>query len=123
MAAGITTVVVNGVFAPLDSGPVTQEQQVKAILHETVPDIDIVCSREIGRLGFLERENASILNAAVLELGRQTISGFQMAVDSLGINCPLYLTQNDGTVLDALAATETPIKTFSSGATVGLPSR
>jgi N-methylhydantoinase A/oxoprolinase/acetone carboxylase beta subunit len=36
---------------------------------------------------------------------------------SLGLSCPLFLTQNDGTVIDADLAEKCPIKTFSSGPT------
>ncbi|KAI1621965.1 putative Hydantoinase/oxoprolinase, partial [Exophiala viscosa] len=118
--AGISTVVVNGVFSPLDSSPVTQEEQVRKILERHIPRVDVVCSRDIGRVGYLERENAAILNAAILAFGRMTISRFQKAVEDLGIDCPLYLTQNDGTVLDAHSASLAPIRTFSSGATNSL---
>lgn len=31
------------------------------------------------------------------------------------VECPLYLTQNDGTLLDAVSAARVPIRTFSSG--------
>ncbi|KEF51868.1 uncharacterized protein A1O9_12206 [Exophiala aquamarina CBS 119918] len=118
--AEVKTVVVNGVFAPLDTSTVTQEEEVKTMLLKAIPGIDIVCSRDIGRIGYLERENASILNAAILAFGRVTISRFQKAVEALGVSCPLYLTQNDGTVLDAYSASRTPIRTFSSGATNSL---
>jgi N-methylhydantoinase A/oxoprolinase/acetone carboxylase beta subunit len=118
---GITTVVVNGVFSPLDTSTVTQEEEVRRILLKAIPGIDVVCSRDIGRVGYLERENASILNAAILAFGRITISRFQKAVEALGVSCPLYLTQNDGTVLDAYSASLAPIRTFSSGATVSAP--
>lgn len=35
----------------------------------------------------------------------------------LGLSCPLFLTQNDGTIIDAETAEKCPIKTFSSGPT------
>ncbi|KAF8815022.1 hypothetical protein BYT27DRAFT_7201118 [Phlegmacium glaucopus] len=35
----------------------------------------------------------------------------------LGLSCPLYLTQNDGTLTTAAEAARLPIRTFSSGAT------
>jgi N-methylhydantoinase A/oxoprolinase/acetone carboxylase beta subunit len=111
-------VVVNGVFSPLDTSESTQEEQVKKILQRCIPGVDVVCSRDIGRVGYLERENAAILNAAILAFGRITISRFQAAVKDLGVDCPLYLTQNDGTVFDAYSASLAPIRTFSSGATV-----
>lgn len=36
---------------------------------------------------------------------------------SLGLSCALFLTQNDGTVIDADTVEGCPIKTFSSGPT------
>lgn len=87
-------------------------------MQQIIPDIDVVCSRDIGRVGFLERENAAILNGSILKFARKTISGFQDAINGLGLHCPLFLTQNDGTVMDIDAAAVAPIKTFSSGATV-----
>ena len=108
-----------GVFSPVDTSDVSQEEQVKQILQREAPHLDVVCSRDIGRVGFVERENASILNASILRYARRTISGFQQAILDLELACPLYLTQNDGTVMDAETARSTPIKTFSSGATVG----
>lgn len=38
-------------------------------------------------------------------------------MSSLGIKCPLFLTQNDGTIIDAATAERCPIRTFSSGPT------
>lgn len=119
----LTAVIVVGVFSPLDTTETPQEEQVKHILKEKLPDVDVVCSRDIGRVGFLERENASILNGSMLKFARKTIRGFQDAVHGLALSCPVYLTQNDGTVMDTTSAAMTPIKTFSSGATVSLPTK
>jgi N-methylhydantoinase A/oxoprolinase/acetone carboxylase beta subunit len=74
----------------------------------------------MGSGGYIERENAAIINASILALARETIGGFQVAVATLGLDCPLYLTQNDGTIMSAQAASIAPIKTFSSGATNSL---
>lgn len=71
----------------------------------------------VGQLGYLERENATILNTSILKFARATIRSFKLAMRSLGLSCPLFLTQNDGTVIDASAAERCPIKTFSSGPT------
>ncbi|KAK0756333.1 hypothetical protein N5P37_011248 [Trichoderma harzianum] len=117
---GISTVIVVGVFSPLDTAADPQEEQVRRILQQNIPGIDVVCSRDIGRVGFLERENAAILNGSILKFARKTIRGFQDAIHGLGLRCPLFLTQNDGTVMDVVAAAAAPIKTFSSGATNSL---
>lgn len=68
-------------------------------------------------MGFLERENAAILNASILPFARKIVASFQFAIQQIGIACPLLLTQNDGTVVSASTAAELPIRTFSSGAT------
>ncbi len=50
-------------------------------------------------LGLIERENAAVLNESLKRLARSTISAFQEALGNLKINCPFYLTQNDGTMI------------------------
>ena len=72
-------------------------------------------SHRLGRIGLLERENAALLNAALIDLARQTIAGFVSAVR--GVAAPLYLTQNDGTMMQAETAAALPVMSFSSGAT------
>ncbi|OKL56411.1 hypothetical protein UA08_08053 [Talaromyces atroroseus] len=114
-------VVVIGVFSPLDVADITQEEKTKRILEKALPGVNIVVSRSIGNLGFIERENASILNASIVRCGRAVVRNIQLAVMKMGLlACPLYLTQNDGTVMDAHTAASLPIKTFSSGATNSL---
>lgn len=63
--AGVTTVAVVGVFSPLDYLG-TQEQACRKIMLEMDPSLSVVCSSEIGTVGMLERENATILNASIL---------------------------------------------------------
>ncbi|RDW74917.1 hypothetical protein BP6252_06059 [Coleophoma cylindrospora] len=113
---GISEIVVIGVFSPLDYSGL-QEERVKKIILEELPGVDVVLSRDIGQIGFLERENATILNASILKFARRTIRGFMKAMKSLGLSCPLFLTQNDGTIISAEQAQKCPIKTFSSGPT------
>ncbi|KAI4796834.1 DUF917-domain-containing protein, partial [Aureobasidium sp. EXF-8845] len=75
------------------------------------------CSHEVANIGFLERENASILNAAILDYAKRTVSGFRRAMKALNLTCRLFLTQNDGTLLDSASAAKFPIRTFASGMT------
>jgi N-methylhydantoinase A/oxoprolinase/acetone carboxylase beta subunit len=113
---GIGAAAVVGVFAPVDSG---HEEWAAARLRERLPHLDITLSHEIGRLGLLERENAAILNACLTPLARRTIAAFREAVAQLGLNpAPrLYLSQNDGTLMDADYAARYPVLTFASGPT------
>ncbi|KAL2007497.1 hypothetical protein VTN00DRAFT_8935 [Thermoascus crustaceus] len=113
---GIDAVVISGVFSPIDDH-FHQEDQVRKIVLRELPGVDVVCSSDVSQIGFLERENASILNASILKFARRTIRGFRAAMKRLNLKCALYLTQNDGTLIDALAAARLPIRTFSSGPT------
>ena len=113
---GVGNVALVGVFSPLDHSGI-HEERCKNIMLEQNPSLSIVCSHNIGGPGLLERENATILNASILLLAEKTIHGFRHAMSKLQLVCPLYLTQNDGTLTDAEAAAELPIKTFASGPT------
>ena len=77
----------------------------------------IPCPFPVGQIGLLERENASILNASILSFAQRTIRGFQKAMHALSLTCPLFLTQNDGTLTTAASAARLPIRTFASGPT------
>jgi N-methylhydantoinase A/oxoprolinase/acetone carboxylase beta subunit len=77
----------------------------------------VTASHDLGRIGLPERENAALLNAALIDLGRKTIAGLTAAIAASGIVAPLYLTQNDGTVMQAGSAIAAPVTSFASGAT------
>ena len=124
---GITDIVVAGIFSPVDSA---HEERVAEILHAKMTEIfaqdaqsrkkvRITCSHTISSLGFLARENASILNASLRPMAERTIRGFQQAIKVLfnDPRCALYLTQNDGSILSANEAVKLPIRTFNSGPT------
>ncbi|KIX98979.1 uncharacterized protein Z520_05440 [Fonsecaea multimorphosa CBS 102226] len=117
--AGIEHVAVVGVFSALDHNGL-HEERCRELLQQFAPGLSVVCSGQIGGTGLLTRENATILNAAILGFARRTIRGFRLAMHKLDLSCPLYLTQNDGTLTDAAVAAELPIKTFASGPTNSL---
>ncbi|KAH6668150.1 hydantoinase [Plectosphaerella plurivora] len=116
VTSGVRAVSLVGVFSPLDHEGI-HEETCRRIMLEEAPGLDVVCSHDIGPPGFLERENATILNAAILRTARKVTNGFRSAMCRLGLTCPLYLSQNDGTLIDVAAAAEYPIKTFASGPT------
>ena len=113
---GLTAVVVVGCFSPIDE-EFKQEDRVREIVQREIPGADVIVSHEVANIGLLERENASILNAAILRYAKRTVKGFRRAMKALKLTCPLFLTQNDGTLLDSAAAANIPIRTFASGAT------
>jgi N-methylhydantoinase A/oxoprolinase/acetone carboxylase beta subunit len=113
-AAGIRSVAVAAVFSPLNA---SGEEEAAAILREECPDVAVTLSHRLGRIGLLERENAALLNACLIELARRTTRAFTEALRASGIRAPLYLTQNDGTVMLAEVAEEYPVYSFASGPT------
>ncbi len=108
-AAGITSV-----FSPLNP---SCEDQAAEILREECPDVAVTVSHDLGRIGLLERENATLLNACLVDLARRTTRAFSEALSRSGITADLYITQNDGTVLRADAALRFPVYSFASGPT------
>jgi N-methylhydantoinase A/oxoprolinase/acetone carboxylase beta subunit len=111
---GIRSVAVAAVFSPLNA---SGEEEAAAILHEECPDLVVTLSHRLGRIGLLERENAALLNACLIELARKTSRAFTEALRASGIGAPLYLTQNDGTVMLAEVAEAYPVYSFASGPT------
>ncbi|HEY7518291.1 MAG TPA: hydantoinase/oxoprolinase family protein [Methylomirabilota bacterium] len=113
-AAGLTSVGIASVFSPLNA---ECETRAAAILREECPHVAVTLSHELGRIGLLERENATLLNAALSELARRTTRAFTDALAASGLTAPLYLTQNDGTVMLAATAEVFPVYSFASGPT------
>ncbi|XP_013405324.1 uncharacterized protein LOC106170126 [Lingula anatina] len=113
-AKGIQNVVITGVFSPTKP---EQEIQVSEIIHKAYPACSITKSHTIGQIGLLERENAAILNESLKPISKQTVNAFRLALKQVGLSCPFFLTQNDGTLISASKALEHPVSTFSSGPT------
>ena len=63
---GIESVAIAAIFSPLDP---SHEERAAAILAEECPGAAITLSHRLGRIGLLERENASLLNAALSRSG------------------------------------------------------
>jgi N-methylhydantoinase A/oxoprolinase/acetone carboxylase beta subunit len=112
--AGILNIAISGTFSTIND---SQELAAAALVREIIPNARIILSSQIGRIGLLERENASILNAALGDLGVATIAAFSAALQQAGVAAPLFITQNDGTLMSAEKAAQFPILTVASGPT------
>ena len=113
-ARGIHSVAISSVFSPVNP---ELEQQAADILRAEIPDVSITLSHEIGRIGLLERENAAIMNACLRDLAVQIVTSFGKALNDLNIAAPFYISQNDGTLMNAEFAEKYPVLTFASGPT------
>ena len=113
-AAGLKAIAISSVFSPVNAA---FEERCAQIVRSVIPDADITLSSEIGRIGLLERENAAIMNSCLRNLAARTVDGFKAALDELQIRAPFYISQNDGTLMNADYAKEYPVLTFASGPT------
>lgn len=111
---GIKAIAISAVFSPVNP---SFEERAAEIVREEVPDAAITLSHEIGRISLLERENAAILNACLGELAKAIVASFREALKEMGIEAPFYLSQNDGTLMNAEYGEKYPVLTFASGPT------
>src|SRR5258708_1709979 len=113
-AKGINSIAITSVFSPVTG---EFEKQAGAIFAKALPGAHITLSSEIGRIGLLERENAAIMNACLRDLSAHVIQAFRKAIGEAGLKGRFFLTQNDGTLMDASFAERFPVLTFASGPT------
>jgi N-methylhydantoinase A/oxoprolinase/acetone carboxylase beta subunit len=113
-AAGVRSVAISSVFSPVSAD---FEMQAADIVADVLPGVHISLSHQIGRIGLLERENATIVNACLRDLADTIVDAFTSALATVGISAPLYLSQNDGTLMDVEFTRKYPVATFASGPT------
>lgn len=107
---GAESLAIVGTFSPLYPA---QEEEAAALLK----DIPVSLSHEIGGIGFIERENSTILNAA---LKKVMTTGFQKLIEvtrQCGYTCPIFISQNNGSMITVEQALANPILTLSAGPT------
>ncbi|ACZ86305.1 hydantoinase/oxoprolinase N-terminal domain-containing protein [Streptosporangium roseum] len=114
-ARGLRSVAISSVFSPVSAEFELRAAEILAA--ELGPEVHVSLSHEIGRVGLLARENATIVNAALRPLAERTVGAFEDALKAAGIVAPLFLSQNDGTLMDVRQAQRYPVATFASGPT------
>ncbi len=112
--SGIRTAAVTSVFSPMNGD---MEKRAAEILRNEAPDIAVSLSCDLGQFGLLPRENSTIINAALSELSGHVVQAFRHALNELGLDVPLFVSQNDGTLMRADDVQRYPVLTFASGPT------
>ena len=113
----IKNVAIASAFSPMNAEP---ETIIGLKIKAAIPDARITLSHNFGRLGLMERENAAILNTALLPFADKVVTSFLDALSNRGLKCPAYISQNDGTLMSADFVSAYPALTFASGPTNSL---
>ena len=116
-AKKVEAVAISSAFSPMNPEP---EKILAKRIREAIPNVRITESHKIGRLGILERENAALLNASLLGFADRVVTSFVDAIRTRGLRCRFFVSQNDGTLMDAEFARQFPALTFASGPTNSL---
>lgn len=114
----VDSVAIISVFSPVSD---EHEKRAAEIIQEILgKEIATSLSSEIGSVGLLERENATILNAAIVNVARATANGFVSALKKEGIDAKVFFGQNDGTLMSVEYTVKYPILTIACGPTNSL---
>ena len=108
------SIAISSVFSPINSA---MEKRMAEIVRNEIPDAELTLSSDIGRVGLIERENATIMNASLVELSKRVVGSFRDALKDLDIEAPFFVSQNDGTLMSAEYVERYPVLTFASGPT------
>lgn len=112
---GAESIAIVGAFSPLNPcQEIEASQIITEIAGKTVP---FTMSSKVGGLGFIERENSAILNSALIKVMDKGFKALEKVMRAMGLQCPLMITQNDGSLISLAQALEYPLLTISSGPT------
>jgi N-methylhydantoinase A/oxoprolinase/acetone carboxylase beta subunit len=105
-------VAITSVFAPVSP---RHELLAAEIVKAELGEVHVSLSHEIGSVGLLERENATILNAALVGVARDVAGAVQGALATHRLRPVTFFAQNDGTLMALDHALRYPVLTIGSG--------
>src|SRR5690348_15032489 len=105
-------VAITSVFAPVSA---RHELLAAEVVKRELGDVHTSLSHEIGSIGLLERENATILNGALAGVARDVAGAMRDALTAHGLRPVTFFAQNDGTLMGLDQALRYPVLTIGSG--------
>src|SRR5262252_381062 len=105
-------VAITSVFAPVSA---RHELLAAEIVKRELGEVHVSLSHEIGSVGLLERENATILNAALAGVARDVARALREALEAHAMAPATFFAQNDGTLMALDHALRYPVLTIGSG--------
>lgn len=116
MKGKVSSIAISCVFSTVRND---HELAAAKLCREVMGDgVHVSISSEIGSMGLIERENATILNAALYQVAERFTEGFARSLADQGVeHADVYLSQNDGTLMTMEYARKYPIFTIACGPT------
>ncbi|MCI0688415.1 MAG: hydantoinase/oxoprolinase family protein, partial [Sporichthyaceae bacterium] len=105
-------VAVVSVFAPVSAA---HELAAAELVRQELGDVHVSLSHQIGSVGLLERENATVLNAALVGVAEEVADALRRALAAHDLKPVRYFAQNDGTLMELDYALRHPVLTIGSG--------
>jgi N-methylhydantoinase A/oxoprolinase/acetone carboxylase beta subunit len=105
-------VAITSVFAPVSP---RHEFEAAEIVKRELGEVHVSLSHEIGTLGLLERENATILNGALVGVAQDVAEAMRRALAAHDLRPATFFAQNDGTLMSLDHALRYPVLTIGSG--------
>src|SRR5689334_1988507 len=105
-------VAITSVFAPVSA---RHELMAADVVKRELGDVHVSLSHEIGSIGLLERENATILNGDLAGVARDVARAMRDALTAHGLAPVTFFAQNDGTLMSLDQALRYPVLTIGSG--------
>ncbi|MGN6380557.1 MAG: hydantoinase/oxoprolinase family protein [Gaiellales bacterium] len=113
LAGTVTDVALTSVFASVSAA---HEQAAEQVVQRVMGDgVRVSLSHEIGSVGLLERENATVLNAALVAVSAEVATALQDGLAAHGLEPHTFFAQNDGTLMALDYALRYPVLTIGSG--------
>jgi N-methylhydantoinase A/oxoprolinase/acetone carboxylase beta subunit len=106
-------VAVTGVFSAV--APDHELAVLEIARRELGGGVRVSLSHEIGTLGLVERENATVLNAALAGSAEALAAALRRGLEAEGMEAEAFLTQNDGTLMVLEHALRFPVLMIGSG--------
>lgn len=118
IAAGTEAVAIAGVFST--ASPVQELAVVDIVHRELGAGVHVTLSHEIGTPGLLERENATVLNAALVAPVRAFATAVQETLAALSIDAEIAFATTDGTVMVLDHALRFPVQMIGGAIASGM---
>jgi N-methylhydantoinase A/oxoprolinase/acetone carboxylase beta subunit len=105
-------VAITCVFSPVSA---RHELEAEEVVRRELGPVQVSLSHLVGSLGLLERENATVLNAALIGVARAVTEAVRTSLRSRGLDPVTFFAQNDGTLMALDYAAQYPVLTIGSG--------